>query len=53
MVVEMEADMDGVIQRFDLRLDRDGGGRGSDASERFFFRLLAAVDRWVSGGTLA
>jgi len=37
MVVEMEADMDGVIQWFDLRPDRDGGGRGSDASERFFF----------------
>jgi len=37
IVMEMKADMDGVLQRFDLRLDRDGGGRGSDACERFFF----------------
>lgn len=25
--MEVEADVDGVIQRFDLRLDRDGDGR--------------------------
>ncbi|PUZ73981.1 hypothetical protein GQ55_1G029500 [Panicum hallii var. hallii] len=31
MVMEMDADMDGVIQRFDHRLDRDGGSRGTDA----------------------
>ncbi|CAL5024123.1 unnamed protein product [Urochloa decumbens] len=34
--MEMEADMDGVLRRFDLRLDRDGGRRsdpcGSDRS---------------------
>jgi len=47
MVVEMEADMDGVIQGFDLRLDRDGGGRGSDASERFFFSGCLLL--WIDG----
>ncbi|CAL4890133.1 unnamed protein product [Urochloa decumbens] len=45
MVVEMEADMDGVLRRFDLRLDRDpcgsdrsrsrsgGGGGGAEGKE--------------------
>ncbi|TVU33496.1 hypothetical protein EJB05_25319, partial [Eragrostis curvula] len=49
MVMEMEANMDGVLERFDLLLDRDGDddGRGSSPCEP------AGSDRSRSGGSSA